>query len=133
MGWLGYKGHFTETVSDPADDDPDTSRPAAPNLVTDVQATHAAVPDVAMTAPVHDNLEASGLLPGEHAADSGYVSADLLVSSGCGASPCSARCWPVPPPRPGPVATPRTCSPSTGTAARPPARTARSAANGRPT
>ncbi len=28
----------------------------------------------------HDNLEASGLLPGEHAADSGYVSADLLVS-----------------------------------------------------
>jgi hypothetical protein len=32
MGWLGYKGHFTETVSDPADDGPDTSRPAAPNL-----------------------------------------------------------------------------------------------------
>jgi hypothetical protein len=30
--------------------------------------------------PWHDNLEASGLLPGEHAADSGYVSADLLVS-----------------------------------------------------
>jgi transposase len=81
MSWLGYKGHFTETVSDPAGDDPGTGRPAVPNLVTDVQTTHAAVPDVAMTAPVHDNLEASGLLPGEHAADSGYVSADLLVSS----------------------------------------------------
>ena len=27
MSWLGYKGHFTETVSDPADDDPDTGRP----------------------------------------------------------------------------------------------------------
>ena len=81
MSWLGYKGHFTETVSDPADDDPDTRRPVLPNLVTDVQTTHAAVPDVAMTAPVHDNLESSGLLPGEHAVDSGYVSADLLVSS----------------------------------------------------
>jgi transposase len=81
MGWLGYKGHFTETVSDPADDDPGTGRPAVPNLVTDVQTTHAAVPDVVMTAPVHDSLEASGLLPGEHAVDSGYVPADLLVSS----------------------------------------------------
>ena len=81
MGWTGYKGHFTETVSDPADDDPDTGRAAAPNLVTDVQTTHAAVPDVAMTGPVHDNLEAAGLLPGEHDVDSGYVSADLLMSS----------------------------------------------------
>ena len=81
MSWLGYKGHFTETVSDPAEDDPDTGRPAVPNLVTDVQTTPAAVPDVVMTAPVHDSLEASGLLPGEHAVDSGYVSADLLVSS----------------------------------------------------
>ena len=81
MGWLGYKGHFTETVSDPGDDDTHTGKPAPPNLVTDVQTTHAAVPDVAMTAPVHDSLETSELLPGEHAVDSGYVSADLLVSS----------------------------------------------------
>ena len=79
MGWTGYKGHFTETVSDPADDD--TGRAAAPNLVTDVQTTHAAVPDVVMTGPVQDNLEAAGLAPGEHDVDSGYVSADLLVSS----------------------------------------------------
>ena len=81
MGWTGYKGHFTENVSDPGDDDPDTGRPAFPNLVTDVQTTHAAVPDVAMTAPVHDSLQAADLLPGEHDVDSGYVSADLLVSS----------------------------------------------------
>ena len=81
MGWTGYKGHLTETVSDPAGDDPGTGQPAVPNLVTDVQTTHAAVPDVVMTAPVHDSLEASGVLPGEHAVDSGYVSADLLVSS----------------------------------------------------
>src|SRR5689334_11897954 len=77
----------------------------------------------------HDNLEASGLLPGEHAADSGYVSADLLVSCRLRSITLLGPCWPVPPPRPGPVATPRTCSPSTGTAARPPARSARSAAN----
>jgi transposase len=63
MSWLGYKGHFTETVSDPADDDPGTGRPAVPNLVTDVQTTHAAVPDVVMTAPVHDSLEACGAAP----------------------------------------------------------------------
>jgi transposase len=81
MGWTGYKGHFTETISDPAGDDPGTGRPAVPNLVTDVQTTHAAVPDVAMTTTVHDSLEQAGLLPGEHAVDSGYVSADLLVSS----------------------------------------------------
>lgn len=81
MGWLGYKGHLTETISDPADDDPGTGRPALPNLVTDVQTTHAAVPDVAMTGPVQDSLEAADLLPGEHDVDSGYVSADLLISS----------------------------------------------------
>ena len=80
-GWLGYKAHYTETVSDPAGDDPGTGRPAVPNLLTDVQTTHAAVPDVAMTSPVHDSLEAADLLPGEHAVDSGYVPADLLVSA----------------------------------------------------
>ncbi|HEY2307029.1 MAG TPA: IS1182 family transposase [Streptosporangiaceae bacterium] len=81
IGWTGYKDHLTETVSDPADDDPGTGRPAFPNIVTDVQTTHAAVPDVVVTGPVHDSLEASGLLPGEHDVDSGYISADLLVSS----------------------------------------------------
>jgi transposase len=81
MGWTGYKYHATETVSDPAGDDPDTGRPAVPNLITDVQTTRAAVPDVVMTEPVHDSLQAAGLAPGEHAVDSGYVSADLLVSA----------------------------------------------------
>jgi transposase len=81
MSWTGYKDHLTETVSDPADDDPVTGRPGVPNLVTDVETTHAAVPDVAMTAQIHDNLEAAGIPPGEHDVDSGYISADLLVSS----------------------------------------------------
>jgi transposase len=80
-GWTGYKDHLTETISDPAGDDPATGRPAVPSLVTDVQTTHAAVPDVVMTAAVHDSLEAAGLAPREHDVDSGYASADLLVSS----------------------------------------------------
>jgi transposase len=81
MSWTGYKAHVTETVSDPAADDPVTGRPALPNLVTDVQTTHAAVADAAMTGPGHDSLQASGLAPAEHAVDSGYVSADLLVAA----------------------------------------------------
>jgi transposase len=81
MSWLGYKFHATETVSDPAGDDPGTGRPELPNLITDVQTTRAAVPDVAVTAAVHDSLQAGGLLPAEHDVDSGYVSADLLVSA----------------------------------------------------
>jgi len=80
-GWTGYKAHVTEAVSDPAGDDPGTGRPALPNLVTDVQTTHAAVADAAMTGPVHDSLRAAVLTPGEHLADSGYTSADLLVAS----------------------------------------------------
>src|SRR5262249_61287264 len=55
--------------------------PPAPNLITSVATTPAAVPDAAMTAPIHDMLDAAGLLPGEHAVDSGYTSADLLLAA----------------------------------------------------
>jgi transposase len=79
--WLGYKAHFSETCSEAADDDPGTGRPPAPNLITNVATTEAAVPDVAMTGPVHDMLDAAGLLPGEHAVDAGYTSADLLLAA----------------------------------------------------
>jgi transposase len=79
--WLGYKAHFTETCSEAADDDPDTGQPEAPNLITNVATTEASVPDVAMTGPVHDMLDAAGLLPGEHAVDAGYTSADLLLAA----------------------------------------------------
>jgi transposase len=79
--WLGYKAHFTETCSEAADDDPVTGCPPAPNLITGVATTQASVPDAAMTAPVHDMLDAAGLLPGEHAVDAGYTSADLLLAA----------------------------------------------------
>jgi transposase len=80
-GWKGYKAHFTETCSTAASDDPVTGLPPAPNLITAVATTRATVPDVAMTEPIHDLLDAAGLLPGEHAADAGYTSADLLLAA----------------------------------------------------
>src|SRR6266699_1300676 len=79
--WLGYKAHFSETCSEAADDDPVTGRPPTPNLITNAATTEAAVPDAAMTTPVHDMLDAAGLLPGEHAVDAGYTSADLLLGA----------------------------------------------------
>ena len=80
-GWLGYKAHYSETVSDPAGDDPQTGRPARPNLVTVTQTTHASVPDAVMTGTIHDDMDAAGLPPGEHAVDSGYASAEHLLTA----------------------------------------------------
>jgi transposase len=76
-GWAGYKVHISETCHEPG---PGGRRPA-PNLLTSTQTTPAAVTDVEMTGPVHDALAARGLPPGEHAADTGYASADLLLAA----------------------------------------------------
>jgi transposase len=80
-GWLGYKAHYSETVSDPAGDDPQTGRPARPNLVTVTETTHASVPDAVMTKTIHDDMDAAGLPPGEHAVDSGYASAEEFLAA----------------------------------------------------
>jgi transposase len=80
-GWLGYKAHYSETCHDPAGDDPDTGVPARPNLITNTRTTHAAVPDVVMTQVIHDDLDAAGLPPGEHAVDAGYTSAATLIEA----------------------------------------------------
>jgi transposase len=79
--WTGYKAHYSETVSDPALDDPATGMPAHPSIVTCAETTHAAVPDVTMTAAIHDRLGQAGLTPGEHVTDSGYASADHLAAA----------------------------------------------------
>jgi hypothetical protein len=80
--WRGYKVHLTETCAHPpAGQGGDDSSPGPPNLITNVMTTQAAVPDAVMTEPVHDMLAASGLSPGEHAADAGYASADLLLDA----------------------------------------------------
>src|SRR6266705_558759 len=79
--WLGYKVHLTETCGTAADDDPRTGLALVPNLITHVATTHAAVPEVAMTEPVHDALDAAGLAPAGHAVDSGYTSGLLLLAA----------------------------------------------------
>jgi len=85
LTWPGYKLHVSESCDaaaperpvDPADHVPD----APPNLITNVATTDASVPDVAMTEPIHHDLQRREVLPGEHYVDSGCPSADLLVSS----------------------------------------------------
>jgi transposase len=76
-GWTGYKVHISETCHVP---DAEGRRPA-PNLITSTGTTAAPVTDTEMTGPVHDALEQRGLVPGEHAADSGYASAEALLAA----------------------------------------------------
>jgi transposase len=68
--WIGYKAHLTETC------DPD-----APHLITHVETTAAPVADDAMTTPIHTALQAKALLPATHLVDTGYVDAELLITS----------------------------------------------------
>jgi transposase len=70
LNWTGYAVHLTETC------DPDR-----PNLITDVQTTPATHSDVTMTAVIHDSLAKKDLLPKEHYVDTGYMDADLLLTS----------------------------------------------------
>jgi hypothetical protein len=82
LTWPGYKLHISESCdaqapADPADQVSDTP----PNLITNAATTDASVPDVAMTEPIHQDMARREVLPGEHYVDSGYPSADLLVSS----------------------------------------------------
>jgi hypothetical protein len=52
-----------------------------PNLITSVATTDATVTDNQMTEPIHDALAARDLTPGRHYVDTGYLSADLVVSA----------------------------------------------------
>ncbi|WP_203831567.1 IS1182 family transposase [Actinoplanes palleronii] len=83
--WHGYKVHFTETCDPPAPGtsgtSPDRRRGEHPNLITNVVTTAATVADTAMTATIHDQLAGKNLTPAEHLLDSGYPSAELIVSA----------------------------------------------------
>jgi hypothetical protein len=85
LTWCGYKLHVSESCdADPPTHPIDTDDQVPdqpPNLITNVATTDASVPDAAMTAPIHHDLAERDLLPDEHYVDSGYPSADLLVSS----------------------------------------------------
>jgi transposase len=77
--WLGYKVHLTETCA--VDETEDARARAMPELIVQVQTTVANVQDVEMTATIQEDLAQHQLVPVEQIVDSGYVDADLLVSS----------------------------------------------------
>ena len=103
--WLGCKLHISETCDDapactcrpgPAATDTAVAHTAAgradgpghrkgcaqtcfPNLITHVATTDATVTGSQMTGPVHDAPAARNLAPGRHYADSGYLSAAVVV------------------------------------------------------
>jgi transposase len=72
--WLGYKVHLTETCAV-------AEEPLRPHLIVQVQTTVATVQDVEMTATIQEELVKAELKPEEQIVDTGYVDADLLVSS----------------------------------------------------
>lgn len=68
--WIGYKVHLTESCD-----------ASAPHLITNVETTPATTNDVCMIETIHTHLAERDLLPAEHLLDSGYVAAEVLVSS----------------------------------------------------
>jgi transposase len=75
--WNGFKLHVSETCHPQADGD----RPARPNLITNVTTTCSTLPDSKALNTIHQTLHRRHLLPARHYLDSGYPSADLIVSS----------------------------------------------------
>jgi transposase len=105
--WLGYKLHLTETCDDPPpcscrpvsaagqpaadgagagggnpsarEHDQGCAHLVFPNLITNVATTDATVTDNQMTGAIHEDLTEKNLAPARHYADSGYLSAALVV------------------------------------------------------
>ena len=75
--WFGYKVHLTETC---ALETPEDAQ-AMPQLIVEVQTTIANMQDVEMTEVIQEDLAQHHLLPEEQLVDTGYVDAELLVSS----------------------------------------------------
>ena len=68
--WVGYTVHVTETCEDDA-----------PHIMTHVETTAGPVSDGAATPHIHQALERQGLLPTTPIVDTGYLDAELLVTS----------------------------------------------------
>ena len=77
--WFGYKVHLTETCA--LETTEDAQARAMPQLIVEVQTTVAMVQDVELTATIQEELAKRDLLPEEQIVDTGYVDAELLVSS----------------------------------------------------
>lgn len=83
--WCGYKVHISESCDDAPPTEPGVRRLDRPNIVTNVVTTDATVPDVVVVEQTHRELAARELTPGEHFLDSGYASADgVLTARGAG-------------------------------------------------
>src|SRR5437773_9515250 len=52
-----------------------------PNLITNVATTSGPIADGAVTPDVHQDLAERALLPGLHVVDTGYLDAELLVTT----------------------------------------------------
>ncbi|WP_406500947.1 IS1182 family transposase [Streptomyces sp. NBC_01590] len=72
--WVGYKIHLSESCDDPGE----TNRP---HLITHVVTTDATVNDAMVVEEIHDRLTSKDLLPAEHLLDTGYTSAELLLTA----------------------------------------------------
>jgi transposase len=80
--WLGYKVHLTETCETTAEtDQEEVGMLAAPHMIVQVETTLALVQDVEVTASIQQALAQAELLPEVQMVDTGYVDAELLVSS----------------------------------------------------
>ena len=77
--WFGYKVHVTETCALETSEHPQA--PPMPQLIVQVQTTVANVQDVELLATIQEELAKHDLLPEEQLVDTGYVDAELLVSS----------------------------------------------------
>jgi transposase len=77
--WLGYKAHLTETCA--VEGEEAEAKARRPHLIVSVQTTVAPVQDVEMTVSIQEELAQRGVLPNEQYVDTGYVDAELLVSS----------------------------------------------------
>jgi transposase len=77
LTWFGYKVHLTETCAVEGT----AHASAMPQLIVQVQTTVANVQDVEMTATIQAELAQHHLLPAEQFVDTGYMDADVLVSS----------------------------------------------------
>lgn len=68
--WVGYKVHLTETCEDDQ-----------PNLITHVETTTAPASDGEATPLIHKALQGKNLLPDKHIVDTGFLDAELMVTS----------------------------------------------------
>lgn len=77
--WLGYKVHLTETCA--VDATQDAQAKAMPQFIVEVQTSVANLQDVEATALIQEDLAQHELLPEDQIVDTGYVDAELLLSS----------------------------------------------------